>query len=90
MSHLQQLLAELCPDGVEWKTFADIGTLIRGNGLQKSDFTESGVGCIHYGQIYTRFGLFTDKTLSFVSHELAAKLGVSHPLLDRSILGDYT
>ncbi len=38
---------------VEWKTLGEIGEFIRGNGLQKKDFTESGVGCIHYGQIYT-------------------------------------
>lgn len=47
---------------------------IRGNGLQKKDFTESGVGCIHYGQIYTYYGTFTDKTKSFVSKDLAGKL----------------
>ena len=52
----------------------EIGTMIRGNGLQKKDFTETGVGCIHYGQIYTYYGTFTDKTKSFVSPELAQKL----------------
>ena len=52
----------------------EIGVLIRGNGLQKKDFTESGVGCIHYGQIYTYYGTFTDKTKSFVSEKLAKKL----------------
>ena len=52
----------------------EIGTFIRGNGLQKKDFTETGVGCIHYGQIYTYYGTFTTETKSFVSHELAKKL----------------
>ena len=42
--------------------------------MQKKDFTESGVGCIHYGQIYTYYGTFADKTKSFVSEELAKKL----------------
>ncbi len=51
-----------------------MGTLIRGNGLQKKDFTQTGVGCIHYGQIYTYYGTFVDKTISFVSPELAKKL----------------
>jgi type I restriction enzyme S subunit len=60
--------------GGKWMTFKEIGTMIRGNGLQKKDFTESGVGCIHYGQIYTYYGTFTDTTKSFVSVELAAKL----------------
>lgn len=50
-----------------------LGTFIRGNGLQKKDFTESGVGCIHYGQIYTYYSNFTDTTKSFVSKEAAKK-----------------
>ena len=52
----------------------EIGTFIRGNGLQKKDFTKSGVGCIHYGQIYTRFGAFADKTLTYVDENLASRL----------------
>ncbi len=52
----------------------EIGTFIRGNGLQKKDFTESGVGCIHYGQIYTHYGTFASETKSFVSTEYAKKL----------------
>ena len=51
-----------------------MGTFIRGTGLQKSDFTESGIGCIHYGQIYTYYGSATTETKSFVSEELAKKL----------------
>ncbi|EIT1264428.1 restriction endonuclease subunit S, partial [Escherichia coli] len=50
------------------------GELVRGNGLPKSDFTESGVPAIHYGQIYTFYGLSTETTKSFVSHETAKKL----------------
>ena len=59
---------------VEWKPLGEVGLLVRGNGLQKKDFTESGVPAIHYGQIYTYYGNQTDKTLSFVSPELAEKL----------------
>lgn len=61
-------------DNVEWKNLGEVGELIRGNGLQKKDFTESGVPAIHYGQIYTRYGLSTETTISFVSPELAKKL----------------
>jgi type I restriction enzyme S subunit len=59
---------------VEWKTLGEIGECIRGNGLQKADFIENGVGCIHYGQIYTYYDTFVTKTKSFVSEELALKL----------------
>jgi len=48
--------------------------MTRGSGLQKSDFRENGVGCIHYGQIYTHYGVFTNETKSFVSNDLAKKL----------------
>jgi type I restriction enzyme S subunit len=51
----------------------NIGKFIRGGGLQKKDFTETGVGCIHYGQIYTYYGTYTDKTKTFVSVEFAKK-----------------
>lgn len=50
-----------------------IGHFIRGGGLQKKDFTESGVGCIHYGQIYTHYGTFTSETKTYVSSEFAKK-----------------
>lgn len=42
--------------------------------MPKSDFTESGVGCIHYGQIYTHYGVWTTETISFVAAETAATL----------------
>ena len=64
---------------VEWKKMSEVGTFIRGNGLQKKDFTESGVGCIHYGQIYTKFNTFTDKTLTYCSENVARKLTPVHP-----------
>ena len=58
---------------IKWMAMGEIGTFIRGNGLQKKDFTESGIGCIHYGQIYTHYGTFADKTLTYVSKETAAR-----------------
>lgn len=64
---------------IQWKTMGEVGTFIRGNGLQKKDFTESGVGCIHYGQIYTYYGTFTTETKSFVSPEMASKLLIVNP-----------
>ncbi len=59
---------------VEWKTLGEIGKFVRGSGLLKKDLVDSGVGCIHYGQVYTYYGMFTDKTKSFVSKEVSKKL----------------
>lgn len=74
MGRLSEMLEELCPDGVEYKKLGEIAEIIRGNGLQKSDFVDSGVGCIHYGQIYTKYGAFADKTITYVTPELAKTL----------------
>lgn len=52
----------------------EIGKFIHGIGIQKSDFSETGVGCIHYGQIHTHFGVWANETRSFVNPELAARL----------------
>ena len=71
MNFLEKLL-----DGVavEWKPLGALGEFVRGSGLQKSDFTDSGIGCIHYGQIYTFYGDYAYQTKSFVSSTLATKL----------------
>ena len=50
-----------------------LGTFTRGSGLQKKDFTSFGIGCIHYGQIYTYYGTYAKETKSFVSQEFAQK-----------------
>lgn len=71
LSFMQKLL-----DGVavEWKTLGEVGELVRGSGLPKSDFTEVGVPAIHYGQIYTYYKNSTIETKSFVSPKTAEKL----------------
>ena len=45
----------------------------KGNGVQKADFEEEGIGCIHYGQIYTHYGPYTYETNKFVSKEIFDK-----------------
>jgi len=72
MSELGKLLKGVV---VDWKPLGNesIGKFIRGGGLQKKDFTETGIGCIHYGQIYTHYGTYANRTKTFVSKEFAKK-----------------
>jgi type I restriction enzyme, S subunit len=74
VSRIDDLLAELCPGGVEHKSLGELGDFIRGNGLQKKDLTDEGIGAIHYGQIHTYYGTSAAETKSFVAEALAAKL----------------
>lgn len=79
MSRIDDLIAEYCPDGVEFKTLGEVGEFIRGNGLQKKDFVEAGFPCIHYGQVFTTYGTATSTTRTFVTPELAMRLRRAKP-----------
>ena len=39
----------------------------------------TGKPCIHYGQVYTRYGVYTNKTLSFVSDEVYNRSKMAMP-----------
>ncbi len=56
----------------------EIGNFVRGSGIQKSDFIDSGAGCIHYGQIHTHYGTWADETKSFISPDFAARSRKAH------------
>lgn len=79
MSRIDELVAELTPGGVERKRLGDIAQLVRGNGMPKTDLTDAGVGAIHYGQIYTRYRVWSRETISFVSPDTAEKLVKAEP-----------
>jgi type I restriction enzyme S subunit len=79
MSRIDDLINELAPDGVQFKRLSDIAEFVRGHGMPKTDLTDEGVGAVHYGQIYTRYGVWTTSTISFVTPETAAKLAKVEP-----------
>lgn len=59
---------------VEWVPLGKIGVFTRGNGMQKKDFVEGGFPAIHYGQIYTKYGLEADSTFVCVTEVHAERL----------------
>ncbi|GLI96642.1 restriction endonuclease subunit S [Sphingobium sp. BS19] len=74
-NHYRESLFTFTPDEANFLALGDerLGEFIRGGGLQKKDFTSEGVGCIHYGQIYTHYRTYAHSTKSFVSHDFAKK-----------------
>ena len=79
MSKVETLIGQPWPDGVEYKKLGDIATITRGGNFQKKDFTDTGIPCIHYGQIYTKYGLFADRTFTFISEQSASKQKYAEP-----------
>lgn len=77
MSKLEQLIEELCPDGVEYKTLGEIATEIyRGSGITRNQVTTTGIPCVRYGEIYTTYNIWfencvshtDEKTISNIKH----------------------
>lgn len=60
-------------EGWTYKTFGEVGSFLRGKSIQKADFVEKGLPCIHYGQIHTKFGVSVDKHLSEIPLEVYNK-----------------
>ena len=56
---------------IEWRMLGEVGTFYRGTSFQKKDFTSEGVGCIHYGEIYTHYGVSAQDTISKLSAKKA-------------------
>jgi type I restriction enzyme S subunit len=50
-----------------------VGEFIRGKRFVKTDMISDGVPCIHYGEMYTHYDTWADKTKSFVSKDLVER-----------------
>ena len=79
MSRIDDLIESMCPNGVVHRPLGDVGTFVRGNGLQKKDLLDEGVGAIHYGQIFTTYGTTASQTRSFVDPAMASRLRRAQP-----------
>ena len=60
------------------KKIGDIGNVERGAGISKKDFVDSGLPCIHYGQLHTSFGPTAYKNITFIPSDLLPKYKIAH------------
>jgi type I restriction enzyme, S subunit len=63
----------------EQKALSEVGELTRGRRFTKSDYLESGLGCIHYAQIHTDFGAVAREPITFLAEESRAQMRLAHP-----------
>ena len=61
------------PD-VRWASLGEMGKFTRGRRFTKADYVEDGIGCIHYGDIYTQYGTSAMRTVSHVRADVASTL----------------
>jgi len=79
MSRLAELIEELCPDGVEYRPLGEIADLQRGAGMPKKLFVDKGIPAIHYGHIFTKYGIQTKCAAAYLAPEDADKLTRVYP-----------
>ena len=68
MTHIEQMIQDLCPNGVEWKTLGEVCEMKRGKFLSKSDISPASEGflpIILYGELYTTYSRHITEIKSF-------------------------
>ena len=71
MTKLEKLIQELCPEGVVYKTLGEIATdVFRGAGITRDQVRETGTPCVRYGEIYTTYGVWFEKCVSYTDEAL--------------------
>jgi type I restriction enzyme S subunit len=73
-SYYRDLLLSFPDRDVPWIPMRDLGKFIRGKRFTKADYSAHGVGCIHYGEIYTHYGTSANSVVSHLPPELAPRL----------------
>ena len=72
MNKVEELIQQLCPNGVEYKKLGDIAVdIFRGSGIKREEVTETGTPCVRYGEIYTTYDVWFD---TCISHTDASKI----------------
>lgn len=60
-------------------SLGELGTFVRGRRFTKSDVVESGIPSIHYGEIYTDYGVSASHAKRELNSELLARLRFAQP-----------
>lgn len=77
--YTDSVLAGTSTRNVEWVPLGRLGTFMRGRRFVNRDFVEDGIPCIHYGELYTHYGLFASEAKSHVRSELLPSLRLAQP-----------
>lgn len=54
------------------------GTFTRGRRFVRTDIVNEGMPCIHYGDMYTTYGLYADKTITHLPTDFPKKMRYAH------------
>ena len=82
MTKIEQMLAELCPNGVEWKELGEVAQIINGFAFKSSRYSESGIRVIRISDVQK--GKLSNKDIRF--YPLETKNEIKQWLLNENDL----
>lgn len=65
-------------DDIKVISLGDLGKIERGKRFVRDDISEKGIPCIHYGDLYTHYGIWADKTKYCINQEIGKKMRYAH------------
>ena len=77
--YLNELLAFKDDSKVPWTPLSELGSFHRGKRFVKTDYADQGIPCIHYGEIYTRYGVSASSVVSHLDELLHSRLRFAQP-----------
>lgn len=69
-----EMLKRCQQNNVKIIALEELGEFTRGKRFVRNDIKEDGIPCIHYGDLYTYYGVSAEKTKCFLDEELAKKM----------------
>lgn len=64
----------ICQQNYEQVMFESLGEIVRGKRFVRNDITESGTPCIHYGDMYTYYGVSALEARTHLQGEIVSKM----------------
>ena len=78
-AHYRNSLFEFSNQRVQRSTFGAMGDIFRGRRFTKADYVDDGIGAIHYGELYTRYGISAESVVTKVRQEMGPTLRYAEP-----------
>lgn len=71
---ISEMIEKCTSSSIDIHSLEEIGTFTRGKRFVRDDIQETGIPCIHYGDLYTYYGISAYETKCFLDFELSKKM----------------
>jgi len=73
-----EMIHRCLQNNVDVITLEDLGSFTRGKRFVRDDIRDEGTPCIHYGDLYTYYGISAEKTKYFLDEKFSEKMRFAH------------